>query len=90
MSIACQTIIDYEYDNRGNLVVYGATYDDKINYRRTDKVLMFIERDYSVNNIKPVGSYNQHYLPVKSAGTAPTHIFPDLQTDKLDIEYKCN
>ncbi len=84
------TVIDYEYDNRGNLVVYGATYDDKINYRRTDKLLMFIERDYSVNNIIPVGTYNQHHLPVTSIATALTHQFFDLQTDKFDIEYKCN
>ncbi|MBO9563366.1 MAG: hypothetical protein J7621_11355 [Niastella sp.] len=84
------TDIDYVYDIRGNLVVYGATYDDKINYRRTDKVLMFIERDYSVNNIKPVGTYNQYHLPVKSIATALTHQFLDLQTDQLNIEYKCN
>jgi hypothetical protein len=83
--------IDYDYDSRGNLIVPGAVYDDKINYRRTNRILMFIDRDYSVNNIKPVGTYNAQHLPVKSVPNTITHSFLHLDIDKfVEIEYKCN
>jgi hypothetical protein len=83
--------IDYEYDSRGNLIVPGAVYDDKINYRRTSRVLMFVDRDYSVNNIKPVGTYNAQHLPTTSVPNTMTHKFLQLDIDKfVEIEYKCN
>ena len=84
------TDITYSYDSNGNLVKPGVVYDDKINFRRTNKMWMFIERDYSVNNIKPVGTYNQYSLPVKSVSTPFPYYFLNLQTSEIDIEYKCN
>lgn len=53
----------YVYDERGNLAG-GGTYDDEINYLRTDKVLQFVHRDYSMNNIAFfVLGYTPYHLP---------------------------
>lgn len=60
--------VTYVYNADGNLTTneFGdpLTYDDKVNWNRTDRFLQFINRDYSQNN--PVGatSYNQYGLPL--------------------------
>lgn len=53
----------YTYDATGNLTGRGP-YDDKVNFRRTSKVWMFIDRDYSINNAFIAGSYNKAWLPL--------------------------
>lgn len=53
----------YIYDARGDVV--GPTYDDKINYHRTNKVWMFIDDQYSENNPFPIDAYNNYGLPTK-------------------------
>jgi hypothetical protein len=61
----------YYYDNRGNLdsivrigytVVYGQ-YDNTVNYRRTNPLWQFLDKDYSQNNAATVTTVNQHGLP---------------------------
>jgi hypothetical protein len=56
-------VVAYSYDNSGNRE--GVSYDDKINYHLTNKIWMFLARDYSINN-PLVGSYlyNKVGLPV--------------------------
>lgn len=56
-------ITQYSYDSKGNKV--GASYDNKLNYHATNKVWMFLARDYSVNN-PLIGSYtyNKAGLPL--------------------------
>ena len=39
---------NFIYDSRGNLET-GDTYDDKVAFRRTNWIWMFIDRDFSVN-----------------------------------------
>ncbi|HVS96836.1 MAG TPA: hypothetical protein VHE54_10130 [Puia sp.] len=53
----------YTYDAAGNLSGRGP-YDDKVNFRRTSKVWMFIDRDYSINNPFIASSYNNAWLPL--------------------------
>jgi hypothetical protein len=55
-------VIKYLYNAKGNLS--DGEYDAQMNPHRTNKVWMFVDRDYSVNN--PVGatSYNQAGLPL--------------------------
>jgi len=74
----------YSYDAAGNRI--GRTYDQGINIHRTNKVWMFIDRDYSVNSPFPGTSYNSHELPltINSAGN-----FLDLNFDKATVEYLC-
>ncbi|MBL7696845.1 MAG: hypothetical protein JNK79_01755, partial [Chitinophagaceae bacterium] len=70
-----QEIIRYNYDSRGNLIqpdtdgVGNLEYDNKPGMLRTHPVLMFIQRNYSVNNPKGATSYNQAGLPDTWYGT---------------------
>lgn len=56
-------VINYVYDANGNLVTDNA-YDNKLNPRRTNKIWMFIDRNYSVNNPVAASAYNSSGLPL--------------------------
>jgi hypothetical protein len=60
--------IAYNYDNNGNLIRSGTTYDDKVSPQRTNKVWMFADRNYSVNNMVAANSYNSSGLPLTFSG----------------------
>jgi hypothetical protein len=77
----------YTYDSHGNLESPGVTYDDKINFRRTNRVWMFIDRNYSVNNSKPVIGYNDHGLPLK-VGAGITG-FVGFNGPWMELTYQC-
>lgn len=51
----------FAYDANGNRI--GRTYDGKVHFRRTNKIWMFIDRDYSVNNPFTADAYNWYGLP---------------------------
>lgn len=59
----------YTYDSHGNLETSGAVYDNKVNVHRTNKMWMFLDKDYSVNNPVDNGTYtyNQGNLPLTIA-----------------------
>jgi hypothetical protein len=57
----------YAYDVNGNLE--SATYDDKINFLRTNKVWMFTQRNYSKNNPEGAIGYNDKDLPLGFSGS---------------------
>ncbi len=59
---------EYSYDINGNLVLPGITYDNKVNIHRTNKVFMFVDRDYSMNNPFTAPAYNGYGLP-QTVGT---------------------
>ncbi|HTI93303.1 MAG TPA: hypothetical protein VL727_22040 [Puia sp.] len=53
----------YAYNADGNLA--GPAYDNKINFRQTNKIWMFLDRNYSVNNALPATyTYNKAKLPL--------------------------
>lgn len=63
----------YVYNSAGNVAAYrgdgyepraNAVYDNKINVNRTNKIWMFLSRDYSRNNLVPAVSYNEKGLPL--------------------------
>lgn len=58
-------IFHYTYDGNGNLVNPGDVYDNEINFHRTHKIWMFLDRDYSVNNPFTADTYNSNHLPTK-------------------------
>jgi hypothetical protein len=82
----------YTYDSNGNLEgVPDANYDDKVSFLRTDKVLMFTQRNYSRNNIKPALGYNAAELPSGFEfleSESPEYGFNHLGTPDT-IEYYC-
>jgi hypothetical protein len=55
---------EFSYNEDGNLVRPGYTYDNKLSFLRTNKIWMFLSRDYSVNNPIPASSYNSFGLPL--------------------------
>lgn len=62
-----KNITEYVYDKNGNLKKDGAEYDDKPSLLRTNPILMFLERNYSMNNVYKAESYNSNGLPEKFA-----------------------
>ena len=80
--------IYYYYDANGNLSAPGAVYDDKINVHRTNKVWMFIDRNYSVNNAY-ASAYNEYGLPTKMELIDPVTRLAGFYTGKCSITYKC-
>jgi hypothetical protein len=64
-------VIHYSYDATGNLV-NGKTYDAKLNPHRTNKIWMFVDRDYSVNNSVAAATYNISFLPLSYAPPGPS------------------
>lgn len=83
-------VASYTYDAMGNLVKPGITYDAKINLHRTNRVWMFIDRDYSVNNPLTADSYNANGLPLSINVPAPLRGFIGFYLNDSDIQYKCN
>jgi hypothetical protein len=65
----------YSYNADGNLTnnQFGdpLTYDDKMNWNRTDPFLQFIDRDYSKNNPVGASSYNKYGLPLEYLRASP-------------------
>lgn len=54
----------FEYDQNGNLIVPGATYDSHLNWLRTNRIWMFIYDNYSINNNFQATAYSAHDLPL--------------------------
>jgi len=54
----------FQYDEKGNLIRPGVTYDSHLNWLRTNKIWAFIYVDYSVNNNFQATAYNAHDLPL--------------------------
>jgi hypothetical protein len=88
-----ETIV-YTYDQSGNLVKPGVTYTSKKNIKQTNKVWMFIARDYSVNT--PVGDasqYNSNNLPVVFNKLIPGILDPTVfylqPNEKVRVSYQC-
>jgi hypothetical protein len=84
----------YSYDSNGNLV--GSAHDNKVNLHRTNKIWMFLDRDYSMNNPLPANySYNSFGLPVKIVPPSGTQgsffsvIETALEYTEADIRYTC-
>ncbi len=97
---------NFKYDNKGNLIrpllyfdstgthfiTKDAIYDDKVNIHRTNKIWMFIDRDYSINNPLPATyTVNRFNLPVKINVQPPLFLEFLYQYDigKSVIEYDC-
>ncbi|AXY74917.1 hypothetical protein D3H65_13370 [Paraflavitalea soli] len=79
----------YSYDSKGNLVVPGVVYDDKVCIHRTNKVWMFIDRNYSENNGYAT-TWHDNGLPASMNLSDQGGQFAGLYFGKLDgISYRC-
>jgi hypothetical protein len=68
-------VIRYNYDNNGNLVTYGTSYDNKMSPQRTNKIWMFADRNYSVNNPAAASSYTTSGLPLSFSSSYMTFAY---------------
>jgi len=87
---------NYAYNGDGNLVRENSTYDTKVNMNRTNKIWMFMNRDYSRNNFRAAVSYNKKGLPLAfTASPIPFALYEfhedasDAKTDNVQITYTC-
>jgi hypothetical protein len=77
----------YTYNADGNLDNSYFYHDDKINYLRTSKILQFIYRDYSLNNMSVAQTYNNYGLPTLFF---TDNIFPPtIISESTEITYNC-
>lgn len=76
--------VNYSYDKRGNRESTASIYDDKVNYLRTNKIWMFLERDYSVNNQRKARSYTSDGLPERFFVDEPPGIY--MEFSKMGIK----
>lgn len=76
----------YAYDAAGNRVRDGATYDNKKSYLRTNSWLMFVNRDFSMNNYRVADEYNKKGLPLIYQNTNLT--FMNSLVNEFD--YNCD
>lgn len=84
----------FDYNDEGNLVLPGAVYDDKVSIYRTNKIWMFLSRNFSNNNIGSPLSYNSNGLPVAfataAARAASMRFFEALDLSNCEILYECD
>ncbi len=80
----------YSYDANGNRS--GGSYDSKINFRRTNRIWMFLDRDYSINNSFLADTYNAIGLPtsinLNPDGGFQTAVFTENYFSEATIIYQ--
>ena len=91
-------ITKYNYDQAGNLlytngeVISNIQYDNKLNPHRTNKIWMFIDLNYSVNNPGKATTYNSADLPLPynpGAGVYGLRFAGLNVSDSSQLEYDC-
>jgi hypothetical protein len=87
-------IVTYAYDAANNLKVEGdPTYDDQMNFKKTNWIWMFLDRDFSLNNRHPAVEYNRHGLPTRfdiHASSPPKLSFLSEPPLIEEIHYSCD
>jgi len=86
-------VFTYSYDASGNLIQPGVVYDNKVNIHRTNKVFMFVDRDYSMNNPFTATTYNAFSLPWTISSPAainPSIYFLLRPIDNSTFVYQCD
>jgi hypothetical protein len=82
--------IEMQQDGTSTFILYGS-YDNRINYHRTNIIWQFLDRDYSTNNMLPVDTYNGVGLPTSIQ--VASHAYRTFATEYFThavIKYSCN
>lgn len=82
----------FNYDANGNLIKPGVVYDNNVNLHRTNKVFMFVDTDFSMNNPLPATKYNGYGLPsvIGPGPLLPGLVFLNTQLDNATIKFQCD
>ncbi len=88
------SVMQYDYDNDGNLLREGFAYDSYFNPHQLHPVWKFLDRDYSINNPIPAVTYNKYRLPLRfdfplANPSRYTFLYESRPLNKSDIEYDC-
>jgi len=84
-------VTNYSYDSHGNLLRPGYTYTDKFAMARTNKAWMFINRNYSVNDVQEWAKYNKYLLPVQTVpGQSYESFLPAVFIGPSLVTYECD
>lgn len=80
---------DFSYDAGGNLLNQGTAYDSHLSILRTNRIWMFLCKNYSLNNGFQASSYNNHGLPLQFEGS-----YSDMQiivpfSGQFVVQYGC-
>ncbi|WP_149695097.1 hypothetical protein [Chitinophaga sp. CF418] len=70
--------------------IYYRSYDNKVNFLRTNKVWQLLTRDYSENNTRNAVTYNKYGLPLQFPDDpkGKTVLFLDTYLTNVKITYK--
>lgn len=83
----------YDYNEQGNLVTPGAVYDNKVSVYSLHKIWMFLNCNYSKNNLVQATGYNSYGLPLGFGGNTqqgvPMGMLTFLGLGNCEIEYQC-
>lgn len=79
---------NYSYNSKGNLND-GRIYDQNTNINRTNRIWMFLNRDYSKNNSLAAEKYNFAKLPLSYNNTKYSLNFLGLTLNESKITYSC-
>jgi hypothetical protein len=80
---------EYQYDANGNRV--GGTYGHEVSFRRSNRIWMFLDRDYSVNDRAVSTDFNAFHLPRKiDLGSASSDVFLGSYFNQATISYLCD
>ncbi|HRP57482.1 hypothetical protein [Agriterribacter sp.] len=77
----------YNYDASGNRIIPGVRYTSKKSMLQTDKTLMFITRDYSINTPAGIATqFNSNQLPVKFNPGEPALFVTTIYSNQHSFE----
>ena len=86
-------IDSFAYNSAGNLVFprdyQFEAHDNKVSFLRTNKVWMFLSRNYSRNNLARAEAYNSAGLPVRFNSPVIMRLTHSFQVNRTSIEYRC-
>ena len=78
----------FQYNSDGNRV--GAQYGQNVSIRRTNKIWMFLDRNYSINDRLGSSNHNASYMPTSiTLGSEDFDIFLQCYFGKATIDYLC-
>jgi hypothetical protein len=83
-------VFTYSYDATGNLIRPGITYDDKVNIHRTNKIFMFVDSDFSMNNPYTAPGYNGYGLPQIAGSATSGAYFLARPVANAAFAYECD
>lgn len=83
------TTFEYTYDEAGNRIIPGTTYDSKLlSINKTNKIWMFVFQNYSLNSPAGATGYNSCHLPTGYPEMSMFNFIQNASSLPVEIEYE--